>query len=94
MIRRRRWFRDHVIVKHEFMHALGFGHTCAWPSAVTGPMCYDVALDVASQFDVAHAQLSLKVNALQRRTGARNGIVAAWNGQKRVMASEVASAKD
>ncbi len=89
MIRRRRWFRDHVIVKHEFMHALGFGHTCAWPSAVTGPMCYDVALDVASQFDVAHAQLSLNVNALQRRTGARNGIVAAWNGQDRVMNAQV-----
>lgn len=90
MIRRRRWFRDHVIVKHEFMHALGYGHTCAWPSAVTGPMCYDRALDVASEFDVAHVQLSLNVNALQRRTRAGNGIVAAWNGQKRVMGAEVA----
>ncbi len=93
MIRRRRWFRDHVIVKHEFMHALGFGHTCAWPSAVTGPMCYDRALDTASRFDVAHVELSLNVNALQRRTGARNGIVAAWNGQKRVMGGELATVK-
>ncbi|HUG00909.1 MAG TPA: hypothetical protein VML95_03550 [Longimicrobiales bacterium] len=85
-IRRRRWLRDQYLVGHEVMHALGFGHTCAWPTTVPGPPCRGtIALDVPSLFDVAHVQLSLNVNALQRRTGARNGIVAAWNGQKRVM---------
>lgn len=88
-IDRRRLLRDHVLVKHEFMHALGFGHTCSWPTAVSGPNCRNITLDVASQFDVAHAQLTFNVNALQRRTGARNGIVAAWNGQKRVMQAQV-----
>jgi hypothetical protein len=85
-IRRRRWLRDQYLVGHEFMHGLGFGHTCAWPTTVPGPPCRGtIALDIPSQFDVAHVHLSLNVNALQRRTGARNGLVAAWNGQKRVM---------
>jgi hypothetical protein len=88
-IRRRRWLRDHYLVRHEFMHALGYGHTCAWPTAVSGPGCDGVGVDVSSQFDVAHVEVSLNVNALQRRTGARHGLVAAWNGQKRVGGEEL-----
>lgn len=92
-IRIRRWLRDQYLVGHEIMHGLGFGHTCAWPTTVPGPPCRGtIALDIPSQFDVAHVHLSLNVNALQRRTGARNGLVAAWNGQKRVMNAQLTRA--
>lgn len=43
-------------VMHEFMHVLGFGHTCSWPTVMTtGTVCNDsLRAMVPSREDVAH----------------------------------------
>ncbi|HVF40879.1 MAG TPA: hypothetical protein VM939_13345 [Gemmatimonadaceae bacterium] len=44
------------VVTHEMMHALGFGHTSAWPSIMSPGMS---GIDRLTATDVAHAQYAL-----------------------------------
>ena len=62
-LRGRAELADRHVVQHEFLHALGFGHTTAWPS-VLAPAGY-LGASAATASDVAHAQLGAAV----RRVG-------------------------
>jgi hypothetical protein len=56
-------FRDERVVQHEMMHALGFGHTSAWPSIMNvGP-----GIRRLSPEDVAYAQVALQSRAESER---------------------------
>jgi hypothetical protein len=52
------WFvvrPNRILVQHEFLHALGFGHTCAWLSPMGGYGCRQVEM---SAQDVAYLLLA------------------------------------
>lgn len=52
------------LVHHEFLHALGFGHTCAWPSVMGGYGC-PPAPTVTAQ-DVAYVVLASRIHDAER----------------------------
>lgn len=55
-LRSRATMHSERVVIHEMMHALGFGHTTAWYSAMSPTSRLDSRLSIE---DVAHAQLAL-----------------------------------
>ncbi len=61
--RSRATFHDGGVVGHELMHALGFGHTSAWPSL----MSPDPRGHRLSAEDVAYMQVALKSRAESER---------------------------
>ncbi len=80
---------DRGIVVHELSHVLGMGHTCGWTSVmyVSPGECgtSGAPSDVLTATDVAHIQLALRVNSLQKAHGMDpfgGGLMAAWNGQR------------
>ena len=62
------------IVAHELMHALGFGHTTAWPSAM---QTRARSLGSVTVEDAACAQLLMRLHALQQDPLILGGLVAA-----------------
>jgi hypothetical protein len=58
-----------ALVGHELMHALGFGHTCAWSTVVSDQRCPGRRAARASPQDVAHAEVLWAVRRLERRYG-------------------------
>jgi hypothetical protein len=64
------YLSDARIVMHELMHALGFGHTAAWPSVMTpyGSIARPTLIDVA------HAQLLMAVHRVQEEQSAAYGL--------------------
>jgi hypothetical protein len=71
------------LVAHEMMHALGFGHTCAWRSVSADiTRCPQLRTSVPSPEDVAHAQVLYRVRDLQRAGGLRWGLDAATAGER------------
>jgi hypothetical protein len=58
-----------ALVGHELMHALGFGHTCAWSTVVADERCPGRRAARASAQDVAHAEVLWAVRRLERRYG-------------------------
>jgi hypothetical protein len=58
-----------ALVGHELMHALGFGHTCAWRSVVSDQRCPGQRAARASPQDVAHVEVLWAVRRLERRYG-------------------------
>ncbi|HEU4881054.1 MAG TPA: hypothetical protein VFT45_02380, partial [Longimicrobium sp.] len=71
------------LVAHEMMHALGFGHTCAWRSISADiTRCPQLRTPVPSPEDVAHAQVLYRVRDLQRAGGLRWGLDAATAGER------------
>lgn len=60
------------VASHELMHAIGLGHTGAWPS-VMGPITSGI--DSPSVEDVAYAQLYYAISRLQRDNEAPFGIL-------------------
>lgn len=55
------------LVKHELVHALGYGHTCAWRSLMAqGPGCPRLRADAATAEDAAHIQVLQRARELQR----------------------------
>ena len=67
----REYLGDARVTMHELMHAIGLGHTAAWPS-VMGPMA---GLERPSAEDVAYAQLYYAISRLQRDNDAPFGIL-------------------
>lgn len=63
---KRRRLRDHYVVEHDLMHALGFGHTCSWPSVILWSGCDGIGVVESSLFNVADVRLSLNINELKR----------------------------
>jgi hypothetical protein len=61
--RSREVFSDARVVQHEMMHALGFGHTSAWPSI----MNVNREVRRLSPEDVAYAQIALQSRAESER---------------------------
>ncbi|HET8655144.1 MAG TPA: hypothetical protein VFL93_06490 [Longimicrobiaceae bacterium] len=59
-----------TLVMHELMHALGFGHTCAWRSIVSADRCPQLRAERPTAEDVAYAQLLWSIRALERERGA------------------------
>lgn len=71
------------LVAHEMMHALGFGHTCAWRSISADiTRCPQMRTSAPSPQDVAHAQVLYRVRDLQRDGGLRWGLDAAVAGER------------
>jgi hypothetical protein len=58
-----------ALVGHELMHALGFGHTCAWSTVVSDRRCPGRRAARPSPQDVAHAEVLWAVRRLERRYG-------------------------
>jgi hypothetical protein len=71
------------VVAHELMHALGFGHTCSWPSVMAKESCPRFWTDAPTRDDVAHAQLLLRLRTLERKYGIYGTINAALAGMER-----------
>jgi hypothetical protein len=66
------------LVPHELMHALGFGHTCAWRSVVADVRrCPSLRAPTATEDDVAYAELAAAIRSLLRERGGRWAIEAA-----------------
>ena len=73
-VAQREYLGQSRIATHELMHAIGFGHTSAWPSVMganTG------AINSPSVEDVAYAQLYYAIARLQREREAPFGILEA-----------------
>lgn len=71
------------LVGHEMMHALGFGHTCAWRSISADlQRCPQMRASTPSPQDVAHAQVLYRVRDLQRSGTLRWGLDAAVAGER------------
>ncbi|HUQ83311.1 MAG TPA: carboxypeptidase-like regulatory domain-containing protein [Gemmatimonadaceae bacterium] len=71
-VSRRESLGDSRIASHELLHAIGLGHTGAWPSVMgvnTG------AINAPSLQDVAYAQAYYALARLQRERGAPFGIL-------------------
>ena len=76
------------LISHEFLHALGFGHTCAWRSLMADPYrCAGNTSPTATLKDVAYIQLLLRTHALQREHEAQWGIEAALAGERSLAGS-------
>ncbi len=70
------------LVKHELMHALGVGHTCAWRSVMAQiPECASRASSSPTPEDVAYFEVLSRTRALQRAFGARLALEAAHRGE-------------
>ena len=83
--RRQEMFTDYgpELVAHEMMHALGFGHTCAWRSVAADlGRCPQMRAPAPTPEDVAHAQVLYRVRDLQRAGGHRWGLDAAIAGER------------
>lgn len=67
-------------VMHEFMHVLGFGHTCSWPSVMTtGTVCDDsLRAMVPSREDVAHYLAMQYARRAERESGSVLSVGAAY----------------
>jgi hypothetical protein len=63
-----------ALVMHELMHALGFGHTCAWRSIVSSDRCRQLRAERPTTEDVAYAQLLWRIRALERKRGAEGTV--------------------
>ncbi len=71
------------LVTHELVHALGFGHTCAWRSVVADPTrCRSMRSPSLTPEDVAYMQLLRRVRELQQAHRARWGIETALAGER------------
>jgi len=71
------------LVTHELLHAMGFGHTCSWRSAMAvAARCPSMRSPVLSREDVAYAQLAQRVRQLQQTHEARWGMEAALEGER------------
>lgn len=71
------------LIGHEMMHALGFGHTCAWRSVSADlQRCPQMRTSSPSPEDVAHAQVLYRVRDLQRAGTLRWGLDAAVAGER------------
>jgi hypothetical protein len=74
------------LVTHEFLHTLGFGHTCSWRSVMTDvTRCPWLRSAVPTVDDVAYVELALAVNELTRGTPTRWGMEAAYAGERSVV---------
>jgi hypothetical protein len=71
------------VVAHELMHALGFGHTCSWPSVMAKESCPRLWEDAPTSDDVAHAQLLLRLRTLERKYGIYGSIAGTLAGMDR-----------
>ena len=60
------------VASHEMLHAIGFGHTGAWPSVMGSSTS---GVDGPSVEDVAYAQLYYAISQRQRDSGASFGIL-------------------
>jgi hypothetical protein len=74
MVSERDYLGQSRVTTHELMHAIGFGHTGAWPS-VMGPSTSGI--DTPTAEDVAYAQLFYAISRLQREQEAPFGILEA-----------------
>ncbi|CAN5860361.1 hypothetical protein BH20GEM3_BH20GEM3_09880 [soil metagenome] len=71
------------LLTHELVHALGFGHTCAWRSVVADPTrCRSLRSPSLTPEDVAYMQLLRRVRELQQTHRARWGIETALAGER------------
>ena len=68
------------IMHHELLHALGFGHTAAWPSIMRRRVATET--NTLTREDVAYTHLLLRVGEMQRALDTRYGIVAAAEGER------------
>ena len=65
------------VVRHELLHVLGFGHSCAWPTIMRAGC---TGSPRASAQDVAYYQLYYAARAIQVATGAQHSLAAAHQG--------------
>jgi len=71
-VSRNAYLGDPRVAMHELIHAIGFGHTGAWPS-IMGPNATGIESPTAE--DVAYAQLFYAISRLQRDREAQFGIL-------------------
>jgi hypothetical protein len=65
--------------RHELLHVLGFGHSCAWPTVMRAGCAGEPR---ASATDVAYFQVYYAVRAIQLSAGAQHALAAAHQGQR------------
>jgi hypothetical protein len=71
------------LLKHEMLHALGLGHTCAWRSVMAQiPECASLAADAPTAEDVAYFEVLGYARELQRIFRAQLGLEAALRGER------------
>jgi hypothetical protein len=73
-VSRAEYLGDPRIATHELLHAIGFGHTAAWPSVMG---VSDRGVRAPSVADIAYAQLYYAISELQRSREAPFGILEA-----------------
>ena len=86
--------RSPTLVQHEFMHAMGVGHGCSWPSLQSycpsggdyrcdGPYC-GYRTDQLTKEDVAYWEVREAVSSMAREYGTRYGLVYALWGERKL----------
>jgi len=71
------------LVKHELLHALGVGHTCAWRSVMAQlPECSARGADAPTPEDVAYYEVLSYTRELQRAHRAQLGLEASLRGER------------
>ena len=67
------------VTRHELLHVLGFGHSCAWPTVMRAGCAGEPR---ASASDVAYFQVYYAARSLQLSAGAQHALAAAHQGQR------------
>jgi hypothetical protein len=77
-MRTRALLGDALVVAHELLHAMGFGHASSWGSVLAGePHPVGASPERLTAEDVAYAQLLDAARRIGRREGARYGLAEA-----------------
>ena len=71
---------NHGRVTHVLFHALGFGHTCAWPSVMGGYGCQ--AADTLTAQDAAGWALADQISGTMLIFSPPTGLAASLHGER------------
>lgn len=69
-------------IRHELLHVLGFGHSCAWPTIMRAGC---TGTPRASEWDAAYYQLYYAARAIQLANGAQYSLGAAHQGERVIL---------
>jgi hypothetical protein len=78
-VQRNSYLGDASIITHELMHALGFGHTSSWPSALSLP---SADTPRATVNDAVYVQVLYRVRSMQRSRHAPFGLLEAAEAER------------
>ena len=68
---------------HEFGHVMGFGHTCSWPTVMYTNCERSLQIRRPTRMDALYIEYAYESHRTMLRTGAKSGLVQAYNSERR-----------